>query len=192
MPCRPFTDPDVESGRGAPCRRCGEWLLSGGFRPVPVPRSSPWPRFPVPARQTGRAVFPHPAFRRVMPSPTEGPRSSAQGAAGHRFPTASHSGSARTALSWPWLPTEPLSQPPRRVRVYRGVGRADLSKVPVVRPAGQRPVQVPHHLLGCRPCVFHDGSITDLAADAPDARLARTGADTGSPPRGLSTYHTFS
>ena len=30
-------------------------------------------RCSVPARQTGRAVFPHPAFRRVMPSPTKAP-----------------------------------------------------------------------------------------------------------------------
>ncbi|MCY4334041.1 MAG: hypothetical protein OXC60_05140, partial [Litoreibacter sp.] len=33
----------VESGRGAPCCRCGELLFSGGFRPLPVPQSSPWP-----------------------------------------------------------------------------------------------------------------------------------------------------
>ncbi|MCY4334981.1 MAG: hypothetical protein OXC60_09955, partial [Litoreibacter sp.] len=43
---RPSVDPElliVESGRGAPCCRCGELLFSGGFRPLPVPQSSPWP-----------------------------------------------------------------------------------------------------------------------------------------------------
>ena len=67
---RPSVDPElliVESGRGAPCCRCGELLFSGGFRPLSVPQSSPWPRFLIPAHQTGRAVFPHPAFRQVMP-----------------------------------------------------------------------------------------------------------------------------
>ena len=104
----------VESGRGAPCRMCGDWLLSGGFRAGPVPRSTM--AMSSRPRQTGHAVFPHPAFRRVMPSPTEGPWSSTQGVAGRGFPIAVRPDSVHTARSWPSLSTEPLSQPPRPVR----------------------------------------------------------------------------
>ena len=37
--------------------------VAGGFRSVPVPQSSPWPRFLVPALRTRHADFPHRALQ---------------------------------------------------------------------------------------------------------------------------------
>ena len=73
------------------------------------------------------------------------------------------------------LPTEPLSQPPRRVIVNGRVGRADLSVVVVVRPPGYHPVQALYHVLGSHRSVPCGRLLTDLTADALDARLARAG-----------------
>jgi len=59
----------VESATGAVALGVGELPLAGGFRHTPVPHSQPYAPFPVTARQTGRADFPHPAFSRsVRPS----------------------------------------------------------------------------------------------------------------------------
>ena len=65
--CRPA--PAVESATGAVALGVGELPLAGGFRHMPVPHSQPYAPFPVTARQTGRADFPHPAFSRpIRPS----------------------------------------------------------------------------------------------------------------------------
>ena len=74
------------------------------------------------------------------------------------------------------LQTEP-PQPPGRVAVYGPVGQADLSEIVVVRPAGKHPVQAFHHVLGGHPHMPSRCLLTHPAADAPDARLARSGAD---------------
>ena len=47
------------------------------------------------------------------------------------------------------LTTQPLAQPPGRVPVHRGVGRAHLAQDEVVRPPGHEPVEATyHHLRG--------------------------------------------
>ena len=74
------------------------------------------------------------------------------------------------------LPTEPLSQPLRRVRVNCRVGRADLSEAEVVRPSGYHPVQAIHSVLRFHQLIPAGRLLTDSAADALNARLARAGA----------------
>ena len=69
--------------------------------------------------------------------------------------------------------------PPRRVRIDRHIGRADLSQLEVPGPAGDHPVQPVDHPGRVLPAIASMGLRTDLAADALDARLARPIADVG-------------
>ncbi len=77
------------------------------------------------------------------------------------------------------LSREPLSKPLRRVRVDRRVGWGDLAQAEVLRPAGHHPVQRSDYLFrGFQPMTSF-GLLADLAADALDARLARSIPDIG-------------
>ena len=73
---RPWCAKDLwrQSKRPGWSRRLARWR-AGTTRFIPTP-------FPVAARRTGRADFPHPALSGIMPSPTEGRASAQTGARG--------------------------------------------------------------------------------------------------------------
>ena len=138
-------------GRGGERRalRCGEWgvavcrrlsLCVGAsvhtFATFPRPRSSNWTcGYPASSFPTKSCPRPRKALglRRKVDQAVERPQPMVREAHVLPFPDLV-------------LPTEPLSQPFRRVRIECRVGGADLSEVIVVRPAGQHPVQALHLL----------------------------------------------
>ena len=168
----------VESRGGAPCFRPGDWLLSGGFRPVPVPQSRSWPAFPRPRSSNRTCGFPASGFPTescLRPRKALGFLHKADEAVG--FPQSLVREAHNPPASILVLGAEPPSQPPGGVSVDGTVGRADLSEVVVVRPSGQHPVQAIHHDLGGYQRIPSGRLLTHPAADALNARLARSGAD---------------
>ena len=164
----------VESRAGAPV------LGSGGLSVAFAPGLSPAPltAFPVPRSSNRACGFPAPGFPSrscLRPRKALGLRRKTGEAVYSPQPI------IREAHILPdpnlMLPIEPPPQPLRRVRIQCRIGRTDLTKVIVARPTRQHPVQPLHHLLRRHQPISRSRPLTDLTADALDARLARTGAN---------------
>ena len=162
----------VESGAGAPA------LGSGGLSVAFASGRSPAPltAFPVPRSSNRACGFPAPGFPTracLRPRKALGLRRKAGQAVDRPQPVVRE---AHVLLALDLvLPTEPLSQPLRRVSIKCRVGGADLSGSIVVRPSGQHPVQALHHLPRRHRPVFRGRLLADPAADALDARLSSDG-----------------
>ena len=80
------------------------------------------------------------------------------------------------------LPTEPLSEPFRRVSVDRRIGGSHLSQAEVLRPTGYSPVQRGNYVGRLLQQIAPVGQLTDSTAYALDACLARSIANVGLAP----------
>ena len=173
----------VESRTGAPA--LGSGGCSGTFAPGLSP--APMAAFPVPAHQTGRAVFPHPAFGRD-----------------HAFALGMGTVFRVRAMrpySFCSLMSENCTNIPVCVLCFRpshwrsrfpvwrltaAVRWADVSEAEVVGPSAQGAVQAFHHLLHGLVAVPWRCHVADFAAYALDACLAGPGGRRKAPfPLGL-------
>ena len=104
--------------------------MAGGFRPMPVPHSPPYTPFPVTARQTGRADFPHPASSRPTIPSLSTDRRIAVGRNGNRGPYRPSSGLWQSPVLR--RPVRPANQP------QEGPGEIALHRTPPPAfPAGE-------------------------------------------------------
>src|SRR4051812_21626268 len=133
--------------------------------------------FPVPARQTGHADFPHPAFRLAS---SQGPRRRSKVQAAETLHTELSEddviGEAPGAAPWHVVPSaEERAHTVIDVVVDSSIGRQARAVAEVGSPAEQEPVQPAAHL-GPRPFVAGDQEIADLRLDPLYTLLRRAGA----------------
>ena len=174
--------PGRVEGRRAGLRSRGV-AVAGGFRHSPVPQSRSSLRFLTPRSSNRTCCFPASGFQSgscLRPRKASCPRPQASETVVLPQPLVREA----HCPSGPHLvpPTKPLTQPPDRVAVDRSVGRTDLPQAIVVRPPRHDTVQVFHHLARQQVPVPRRRPLADLAADAPNARLAGSGPDVAPPP----------
>ena len=166
--------------------RCGgrTWgvAVAGGFRDTGASIHAMAP-FPVAARRTGRAVFPHPALSETSClRPRQVTGCLLQTHQSQRVVEELVGVALRGPAPALVLDPQPSTQPTARMGIHGSIRRRHRAEAVVPPPARQHPVQPPHQRLGLPPLGTSGGQAADRLRRPPHTSLRRPRAHIG-PPR---------